>query len=133
MVEFDSDIRVEQVLIPLRNLKLKEHMKIKEITDHHDGLTSIVNTIHKLTPQCPPEFRSQSHKIRYLYIAVLDFQWSKTPRSKIVRLKYSFNKFVTTLHARKHLNNEKNAKQSNLIDSFSMKNTGFGQYTRNRS
>lgn len=48
---YDSDARREQVLTPLQNLNLKKHMKHEEISDGHEALTSIVNIIHKLTPQ----------------------------------------------------------------------------------
>ena len=131
MVEYDSDARREQVLTHLQNLNLKSHMKKEEITDEHEGLTSIVNIVHKLTPQCPPEFRSEAHKIRHLSIAVFDFSWSETPRSNVVPLKYTFNQFVTALHSQINLKREKASQESKKSNAKVINDILFGQYARN--
>ena len=63
MTEYDSDARREQVLTHLRNLSLRSQMKKDGMSDEHEGLTMIVNMVQKLTPQCPPEFRSEGRYV----------------------------------------------------------------------
>lgn len=85
-------------------------MKEKGISDEHKVLKQLVNVIQKLTSQCPPEFRSEVHKIRHLSSAVLNTVWSEALRANIVQIKYSLNKFVTAFHVQIDLLNEKRPK-----------------------
>ena len=104
--EYNSDARQLQVQGTLEILRLDKYMTEHEITDVSDGLTKIVNLIENLTPQCQPQFRSDSNKIVYLRKAVLGHEWAKGPISNIISSRYSFNGFVTALRESIQLQNE---------------------------
>ena len=70
--EYDSDARRLAVQSELEMMTLSRVMLNHDITDEGDALNKIVYRINILTPQCPPEFRSESNKIRFLRSAVLD-------------------------------------------------------------
>lgn len=106
-------------------------MKEHGITDEHERLTAIVNKLKKITPQCLQKFRSETQKIRHLCSAVFDYHWSGTPLSNIVLLKYSINQFVTALHTKVNLNEEKEAHLKHRVDQIVLDNTCFGQYAYN--
>ena len=95
--EYDSDARQLQVQNALENLRLQRFMSEKEIASASEGLTKVVDHIEKLSPECPPSFPQDAHKIRFLRNAVKPFPWSRTPISNIVTLKYNFNQLVTAL------------------------------------
>ena len=69
-------------------------------------MSKIVTIIESMTPQCPPHFRSEPHKITYLRNAVLGQQWARTPISNIVTAQYTFNGFVTALRESMQLEEE---------------------------
>lgn len=54
--------------------------------------------------------------MRYLSTSVFNFTFSETPRSNIVPLKYTFNHFVTALHAQINLKQEKASQEGNATD-----------------
>lgn len=97
--EYVSDARQMQVKGTLETLRLRSFMKEKELEDVSEGLSKMVEHINELSPQCPPDFRSDAHKIDYLRKAVTEFQdWSRIPIQSRTSQGYSFNTFVTTLH-----------------------------------
>ena len=108
--EYNSDSRQLQVQGMLETLRSERYMAEKEISSHSDGLTKIISLIERLTPQCQPQFRSDSNKINYLRKAVLGFKWAMTPVGNIVTARYSFNGFVTAL--REHLQLEAEVSQT---------------------
>lgn len=81
-------------------------MSDHELPSSTDGLTKVVSMIEEMSPQCPPHFRSEPHKIGYLRNAVLGYSWSKTPISNIVTAQYSFNRFITSLREHMKLEEE---------------------------
>ena len=95
--EYDSDARRLQVQSELENLRLADLMAEKSITDQSAGLTELVDKINSMVPQCPPEFRSEQNKIRFLRGSVLGMPWASNPIAQITTAKYSFNGFVTAL------------------------------------
>lgn len=97
--EYVGDARQMHVKGTLETLPLRSFMKEKEIDDISEGLTKLAENINELSPQCPPDFRFDAHKIDYLRKAVTEFQdWSRIPIQNINSQSYSFNTFVTTLH-----------------------------------
>ena len=97
--EYISDARQLQVKGTLESLRLRKFMTEKGIDDVSEGLTKLVELINELSPQCPRDFRSDSHKIDFLRKAVLEYQeWSKIPIQSITSQGYSFNGFATALH-----------------------------------
>ncbi len=73
-------------------------MVTRSLTTESEGLTKLVEHIERLVPQCPPGFRSNENKIRFLRKAVLGFDWALVPIRNIVSHRYKFNAFVTALH-----------------------------------
>lgn len=94
-----SNARQMQVKRTLEVLRLRSIERDKDIDDVAEGLTKIVEHIHELSPQCPPDFRSDVYKIDYLRKAFTEFQeWSRIPIQNITSQGYSFNAFVIALH-----------------------------------
>ena len=108
--EYDSDARRLAVQSELEMLTLHRLMVEKGISDEGVGLSKLVERINVLTPQCPPNFRSESNKIRYLRSAVLDRDWAQTPVSNITTAQYSFNSLVTALREQLQLQAEKKSR-----------------------
>lgn len=82
--EYVSDACQLQVKGTLETLCLRTFMADKNINDVSEGRTKIVEHINAMTPQCPPDFRSDTHKIDYLRRAVTEFQsWSRLPIQNI--------------------------------------------------
>ena len=106
-------------------MTLSRVMQTHEITDKGDSQKKLVNRINILTPQCPPGFRSESNKIRFLRSAVLDRAWDQTPVSNIITAKYTFNSFVTVLREQLQLQAEKKIRGSEA------KPTYYTRYARN--
>lgn len=97
--EYVSDACQLQVKGTLETLRPRTFMTDKNINDVSEGRTKIVEHINAMTPQCPPDFRSDTHKIDYLRRAVTEFQsWSRFPIQNIISQRQFFNRFVTTLH-----------------------------------
>lgn len=72
-----SGARHLQVKLTLKKLHLRNFKKERNIVDVSEGLAKMVELINKLSPQCPPGFRSDSYKIKYLGKDVTEFQnWS---------------------------------------------------------
>lgn len=66
-----------------------------------------------LSPKCPPHFRTEAHKIRYLRSAVIGISRAKQPISDIGTSKYTFTSLITALKERLQLEEEiKNANKS---------------------
>lgn len=99
--EYVSDARQLQVKDTLENLRLQSLMRSHDIKEVSSGLTRLVDTINELSPQCPKDFRSDSHKIDYLRRAISEpffRDWASIPIQNITSQRYSFNMFVITLH-----------------------------------
>lgn len=127
--EFDSDARQLQVQSDLAVLRFGVFVAANNITADSAGLTAIVNEINHLVPQCPPEFRSQSNKMRFLRTAVRDVHWAYQPVSQLTTQKCTFNAFVTALRESLHLQTEikshRQVERSHVLDTF------HGHYGRN--
>ena len=82
--EYVSDARQLQVKTTLEMLRLRSFMQDEDISDESSGLLKLVKHINELPPQCPPNFRSDAHKISYLRRAVAEYQdWSRIPIANI--------------------------------------------------
>ena len=104
--EYDSDSRQLQIQSTLECLNLDAFMSVRSLTTHSDGLTKLVEHHELLTPQCPPGFRSDENKIRFLRKAFLSCEWALAPIRNIVSHRYKFHSFVTALHESLELTNE---------------------------
>ena len=128
--EFNSNSRQLQVYGRLTTLRIERVITENELNSFSEALTKIVTIIEMMTPQCPPHFRSEPHKITYLRNAVIGQQWSRTPISNIVTSHYTFNGFVTALRESMQLEEEiKSARSDGL--STRPSGTFFQQYGRN--
>ena len=97
--EYVSDARQLQVKATLEILPLRSFMQDEDISDVSSGLSKLFEHINELSPQCPPDFRSDAHKVDYLRKAVSEYQnCSRIPIADITSQRYSDNSFVTTLH-----------------------------------
>lgn len=99
--EYSSDARKLRVRGTLETLPLNSFIGTNNMNDASEGLTKLVDLIKELSPQCPPAFRDDAHKIDYLTKAVTASEficWSDAPIKSVVTLGLSFNGFVTALH-----------------------------------
>jgi len=122
--EFDSDARQLAVHSELDRITLERVMAEAEITDTDSGLTALVEKINILTPQCPPNFRSEDNKTRFLRNAFLRHGWAEPAISQITTARFTYNAFVTALREQLQLSEEKKAL-------LSTSKTFFQRYGRN--
>lgn len=109
--EYVSDASHLQVKGMLKTLRLRTFMNDQNISDVSDGFTRIVTHINELVPRCPPNFRSNAHKIGFLRKAMKQFQeWSRVTIENIMSQKYTLNDFLTALHE-----SIQNLRQMNLL------------------
>ena len=99
--DFNSNARQIQVYGIISKLHITSVMAEHEISSFTVGLNKTVSIIEEMSPQCPPHFRSEPHRIGHHRNAVLGHSWSKTPISNIVTAQYSFNGFIKAL--REHM------------------------------
>lgn len=86
--EFSSNFRQVQVYGNLSTLRIESVIAEYELSYFSAALKKIVIIIEAMTPQCPPHFCFQPHKITYLRNAALGQQWTGTPKSNIVTAQY---------------------------------------------
>ena len=117
--EYNSDSRQLQVQSTLEGLRLDSFMAANSLSTESEGLNKMVEYIERLAPQCPPGFRSNENKIRFLRSAVLGYEWALAPIRNIVTHRYKFNAFVTALHESLQLSNElKSARSPEFASRF---------------
>lgn len=122
--EYDSDARQLAVHSELDRLSLDRVMKDQQIVDLDAGLTLLVDRINVLTPQCPPNFRSDGNKVRFLRNSVLRQEWAQPAISQITTSRFNYNGLVTALREQLQLSEEKK-ELSGPSDTF------YQQYGRN--
>lgn len=100
MTEEDAiDARRIQVKVTLETLRLRSFMNENDISDVSISLKNLVEHINVLAPQCPSDFCSDAHKTDYLRKSVTEFnERSQVPIQSTTAQKYTFAKFVTSLH-----------------------------------
>ena len=94
---YGSDSRELMVQHELENLTLATFMDENDISSTSVGLTKLIDRLHRMTPQCSPNFRDDAHMLNYLRSAVKGLPWAKNPVSNITTHEYDFNRFVTSL------------------------------------
>ena len=102
----NSDSRQLMVQHELENLTLAKFMDENDISSTSVGQTKLIDRLHQMTPQCPPNFRDDAHKLNYLRSAVKGPPWAKNSVSNITTHKYEFNRFVTSLRERLQIEEE---------------------------
>lgn len=112
ITEYDSDAQRLAIQSELKILILENFMKNRKIVDDASGLTKIVEHVNVLTPQGPPNFRSENNKIRFLRDAVLTKPWAERGIGNITTTMYSFNYFVTALREQLQFDIEKKLRAS---------------------
>ena len=93
--EYDSESRQLQVQCTLECLSLDAFMSVRSLRTYSDGLTKLFEHFELLTPQCPPGFRSDQNKIRFLRKAVLSCEWAFAPIRNIDSHRYKCHSFVS--------------------------------------
>ena len=93
----NSHSRQRMVQHELENLTLAKFMDENDISSTSVGLTELIDRLHQMTPQCPPNFRYDAHKLNYLRSAVKGLSWAKNSVTNITSHKYDFKRFVTSL------------------------------------
>ena len=133
--EYDSDARQLAVQSELEKLRIEKYMKEKEITTVSEGLSSLVDRLNALTPQCPKNFRHDSNKIRFLRSAVVGHPWASRAVGQITTAKFTFNTFVTALREGLQLHEEETANSSlgTIVSETMYQQYGRVPYSRNRS
>lgn len=72
-------------------------MREEEIANLNVGLDRLLTRVNHLTPQCPEQFKSEKHKIRYLRAAIMMQKWAEPALSQITTAKFTYNRVVTAL------------------------------------
>ena len=128
--EYNANARQLRALRALENARLAVYLAKKRPMSTAVGLDHLVNLVHKLTPQCPQQFRFEANKISFLRKAVLGFTWAKDPIKNIVTSKFSFNAFVTALHESLQLEEEEAAERTVIEDNTVNPKTYYQRYGR---
>ena len=81
---YNSDFRQLMVQHELENLTLAKFMDENDISSTSVGLTKLIDRLHQMTPQCPPNFRDDAHKLNYLRSAVKGLPWAKNATLRIL-------------------------------------------------
>jgi len=105
--EYDSDARQLAVHSELDRITLARVMSDDDINDLDTGLTTVVEKINVLTPQCPAHFRANENKLRFLRNAVIREEWAQPAISQITTARFSYNALVTALREQLQLCEEK--------------------------
>ncbi len=95
--EIYSGARLRHIHSELEGLRLESFMSTDDIADNEAGLYSIVDRINPLLPQCLPEFRSESYKIRFLCDAARNTPWAFLPVFQLTTQKCTHNWLVAAL------------------------------------
>ena len=95
--KYDTESRRATVLAEIENLKVHSFMSENNIPTDSRGLQRLFEKVDTLSTQCPPEFRGDSHKARFLRNAVFDAPWSSDPIKKLTSENSSYSKFITDL------------------------------------
>lgn len=119
--EYDNDALLIATRAELERITIDQVMKDKDLTDSDSGLTQLVDKINALTPQAPPQFRSDEHKKRFLRKAVHTQSWTETPISQMTTLRFTFNRIFTALREQIQLEEEKKTISCNLSSSVAGK------------
>jgi len=122
--EYDSDARQLAVHSELDRITLARVMSDNDIADLDTGLTTLVEKINVLTPQCPAHFRSDENKLRFLRNAVIRQEWAQPAISQITTARFSYNALVTALREQLQLSEEKK-------ELLNPSRTMYQQYGRN--
>lgn len=97
--EHGSDARWMQVKGTLETLFLRKFMAKTDISDVLTVPKKLVEHINVLAAQHPRDFSLDIRKIDYLRKAVTEFtEWSQIPVESITARRYTFTKFVHSLH-----------------------------------
>ena len=108
--EYDSDARQLEAQSELEMLSIEKIMREEDVTSLNVGLDRLVTRVNNLTPQCPEQFRSEKHKVRYLRAAVLKQKWAEAGLSQITTAKFTYNRFVTALREQLQFHQERHGK-----------------------
>ena len=65
-VGYNSDSRQLVVQHALENLTHAKFMDENDINSTSIGLTKLIDRLHQMTPQCPPNSREDAHNLTYL-------------------------------------------------------------------
>jgi len=95
---YDSDARQLAAQSDLESTNIETFMRLNNFSNLRTGLEQLVEKIEGITPQCPPAFRSQEHKLRFLRNAVKFQPWAKQAIAQMTTARYGFNSFVTALY-----------------------------------
>ena len=113
--EYDSDARHRAVQSELEKLRIEKFMYERDITAISQGLTSFVDQINSLAPQCPNHFRHDSNKTRFLRAAVVGHPWASRTIRQITTLKFTFHIFVTALQEGIQLHEEESKHYTSTV------------------
>lgn len=111
--EYNSDDCHLGIQSELEILTIEQFMVDHNITDVAVKLTKIFKHIKTLTPQCPPNFRTEINQIRFLRHAVLMQSWATKVVATITSTKYA----TTALREQLQLEVEKKSRGSHLVPS----------------
>ena len=78
---YKSDSRQLIVQHELENLTLAKFMDENDVNSTSVELTKLIDRVHQMTPQCPPNFLDNAHKLNYLRSAVKGLLWAKNSDS----------------------------------------------------
>lgn len=87
------------------SVTLSRIMKEAGTTNNSVALDCLIQLTRPLWSQCPEEFHSDQHKIRYLLFALFDYLCAKREISQIMSSNYSYNWFIFAPREQLHVDN----------------------------
>lgn len=110
--EYNSPVRQSRVKNYLNSLRM--HDFIGDKTDSAAALAKVYRTILKLSRQVPTSHKGDAHRIEFLRCAVVGYDWSREPLSRVATCGLSFQQLYGELEAAVQL--EKESKIAKLRD-----------------
>lgn len=106
LAQYNSNSRQIQVRRMLDTMRINTFMSEKGITSEQEALTTMISSIDFMVPQCPPAFRANANKIRFLRQAIIRQSWATHAVTKVDAGGVSWRQFTTDLHASLSLRRE---------------------------
>lgn len=117
LIEYDSDATRLGVHLEWVILTIKQFMANQKNIDDVVILTRIVEHVTTPIPQCPPNFCTESNKIRFLRHALLMQSWAENAVKNTISAKCTFIAFVTALRKQLHQKVEQKSCGLSLVSS----------------
>lgn len=109
--ECNSNSRQIHVRRKLESLRIDKLRIDRSLATEVEALTTLVNEIDTLVPQCPSDFCNDANKINFLRGAIIHRPWAINAIAKVDAGELTWRQFTTNLHSALSLHNEVHEQQ----------------------